>query len=140
MTDIINGFGGQHSLLNLCNMNGPRGVGGASLAISVTFQATSFSDVAASPTHTNIDRNVPIWRNVTGLLYKNTGDDFDRNDGTPQRRKCNIVWGTFYGTVIVSVFALFGYKIDPCAEAIEVSKLVGPHLPSKPIQMRPTES
>ncbi|WP_253660132.1 hypothetical protein [Williamsia maris] len=140
MTQISNGFAGQHRLLNLCNMqNEAAPLGGARLSISVTLQATSFTDVFASPTHTNVATSVPIWRNVTGLVYKNAGDDDDRSDGTPRTRVCNMVWGTFYGTARVAVLAGFGYRVDPCRKVVEVAKLVAPYLPSKPIQMRPTE-
>ncbi len=134
MTQIINGFGGQHSLLNLCNMQSEADANtGARLGIAVTMQATSFADVGASPTHTDIAKNVHIWRNVSGLIYKNAGDDDART------RVCNLAWGTFYGTAVVTVDVYENPAIDPCAKVVEVAKLAAPYLPSKPIQMRPNE-
>ncbi|GGF44388.1 hypothetical protein GCM10007298_45160 [Williamsia phyllosphaerae] len=133
MTKKQTGFGGQHSLLQLCRMVTDTGPNYESLSITVAIQATSFADVSAIPDHTTIETKVPIRSDVTGTVYKT------RNDDRTSTKYCNIVWGTFYGSASVTVGVSNGYRAEPCEKVREYAPLIAPYLPSKPIQMRPTE-
>lgn len=127
------GFGGQHTLLQTCSMAGPSGPNYEQIGITVTVQATSYAEDTASPKHTNIARAVPIWRDVTGSLYQNPGDVSE------DLVYCNLSWGTFYGSAVVTVYTRDGYRADPCDKAKEFAPKIAPLLPSRPVQMRPTE-
>ncbi|WP_299575251.1 hypothetical protein [uncultured Williamsia sp.] len=133
MAEKNTGFAGKHSLLQLCNMATTSGPNYEQLGLVVTIQATSIADVSSNPEHRDIDKSVPVWRNVTGVLYKNPADD------TQGDQVCNLAWGTFYGSAVVTVSTTGGYKADPCSKAREFSAEIAPYLPSRPVQMRPSE-
>ncbi|MBJ7291144.1 hypothetical protein [Williamsia sp.] len=133
MVDKQTGFGGQHTLLQICNMGSATGPNYEQLGITVTVQATSFSDATSTASINKIAEDVPVWKNVTGTVYKNSIDDTD------EEKVCNIVWGTFYGSAVVSIFVSKGYVADACQKAPEVARMVAPFLPSTPSEMRPTE-
>ncbi|MGU3292472.1 hypothetical protein [Williamsia sp. M5A3_1d] len=124
-------FSGRKLVTQSCILSRP-GVTQYDEQYDATISVNNFAEYKTNPRFVFVRENFQISSKLTGSVIRNRTVDFP-----PNVSRCEVSWGTFYGTASV---AFLNAKSDSeiCERAEIAAKVLAPGMPKSPSEMRAT--
>jgi len=127
------GFRGTQLISQACNMQ-HLDAGNVTYSITINFYTNNYEEITKPSKSETLRRNIPIYRGIMASSNKlpRTGPD-----DTTYTEECGTAWGTFFGAIVVRYDTVTPESTDPCASAVDASRIIAPFMPKSPSEMRP---